>query len=223
MAAMGFRHVAVRLLLGLCTLLGVLSVAADEPGNVQLQTFFQDLKTLSADFEQQVVDTDGAQIQQARGHMWLQRPGRFRWDYQQPYHQLIVGDGQQVWVYDEDLEQVTVRPVDKTLGQTPALLLSSDKPILDAFSVTALGNRDGSDWLLLQPRDSDAAFDELRLGLADGRLQAMELRDGLGHTTLLQFSKLRRNKPIDPQQFIFVPPDGIDVIRDVVVGPEVDD
>jgi len=195
------------------------AVAAVEPADVQLQKFFHDLKTLSATFEQQVVDADGAQIQQARGHMWLQRPDRFRWDYQQPYHQLIVGDGQQVWVYDEDLEQVTVRPIDAALGQTPALLLSSDKPILDAFSVMALGNRDGIDWLLLRPHDVDATFDELRLGLVDGRLQAMELRDGLGHTTRLHFSELVRNQPIDPEQFVFIPPDGVDVVRDIVAGP----
>jgi len=197
------------------------TVSAVEPADVQLQDFFHDLKTLSATFDQQVVDADGAQIQQASGYMWLQRPNRFRWDYQQPYHQLIVGDGQQVWVYDEDLEQVTVRPLDAALGQTPALLLSSDKPILEGFSVMALGTRDGVDWLLLRPRDTDATFDELRLGLVDGRLRAMELRDGLGHTTLLHFSELERNRPIDPQHFVFTPPDGVDVVRDVVAGPGV--
>jgi len=198
-------------------------VSAAEPADVQLQNFFHDLKTLSATFEQQVVDADGAQIQQSRGHMSLQRPNRFRWDYQQPYHQLIVGDGQQVWVYDEDLEQVTVRPLDAALGQTPALILSSDKPILDGFSVMVLGSRDGIDWLLLRPHDADATFDELRLGLVDGRLQAMELRDGLGHTTLLHFSELERNQPIDPEQFVFTPPDGVDVVRDVIAGPGAED
>lgn len=218
---MACRHFIIALLTAVCGWCAV--VSASESADVQLQTFFNNLKTLSATFEQQVVDADGAQVQQASGHMWLQRPGRFRWDYQQPYHQLIVGDGQQVWVYDEDLEQVTVRPVDATLGQTPALLLSSDKSVLDGFSVMALGNRDGVDWLLLRPRDTDATFDELRLGLVDGRLQAMELRDGLGHTTLLHFSELERNRPIDPQQFVFIPPDGVDVVRDVVTGPGVED
>jgi outer membrane lipoprotein carrier protein len=199
------------------------ALSASEPADVQLQDFFRDLKTLSATFEQQVVDADGAQIQQVRGHMWLQRPDRFRWDYQQPYHQLIVGDGQQVWVYDEDLEQVTVRPLDAALGQTPALLLSSDKPILDVFSVMALGSRDGVDWLLMRPRDTDATFDELRLGLVNGRLQAMELRDGLGHTTLLHFSELERNRPINPDLFVFTPPAGVDVVRDIIAGPGAQD
>jgi outer membrane lipoprotein carrier protein len=216
--SMGFRRLGISVLLGLCGLLAVVPAAMAIGGDEQLQAFFHNLKTLSATFEQRVVDADGAQIQKVSGHMWLQRPGRFRWDYRQPYHQLIVGDGKQVWVYDEDLEQVTVRPLDATLGQTPALLLSSDKPLLDAFTVTALGQRDGIDWLLLQPRDADASFDELRLGLADGRLRAMELRDGLGHTTTLRFSDLQRNQSIDPQRFVFVPPAGVDVVRDVISG-----
>jgi len=185
-----------------------------EPAERQLQTFFDGLKTLSAKFEQQVSDGDGAIIQQSQGRLWLQRPGRFRWDYQQPYHQLIVGDGTQVWVYDEDLEQVTVRAFDASMGQTPALLLSSDKPILESFNVTALGEREGINWLQLLPRGEDAAFDELRLGLSNGRLRFMELRDGLGHITLLSFSELRRNQKIDPQHFVFVPPVGVDVVRD---------
>jgi outer membrane lipoprotein carrier protein len=118
---------------------------------------------------------------------------------------------------------VTVRPLDAALGQTPALLLSSDKPILDAFSVMALGSRDGVDWLLMRPRDTDATFDELRLGLVNGRLQAMELRDGLGHTTLLHFSELERNRPINPDLFVFTPPAGVDVVRDIIAGPGAQD
>jgi len=181
---------------------------------LQLQAFFDGLKTLTAEFEQRVNDADGALIQQSQGHLWLQRPGRFRWDYQQPYHQLIVGDGKQVWVYDEDLEQVTVRAIDATMGQTPALLLSSDKPILESFVVTALGDRDGVSWLQLLPHGKDAAFDELRLGLVSGGLRFMELRDGLGHITLLSFSNVKRNDPIDSARFVFVPPVGVDVVRD---------
>jgi len=185
-----------------------------EDTDKQLQRFFAGLRTLSADFEQRVTDTDGALIQQSQGHLWLQRPGRFRWDYQLPYHQLIVGDGEQVWVYDEDLEQVSVRHFDASLGQTPALLLSSDKPLLESFSVIGLGHREGIDWVQLLPREQETAFEELRLGLVDGGLRFMELRDGLGHITLLSFSKLRRNGPVDAQLFVFVPPAGVDVVRD---------
>lgn len=214
---MVYRSAIFALLLAACGWSGAGSAA--EPATVQLQQFFHGLKTLAATFDQQVVDADGAPVQQAGGRMWLQRPDRFRWDYQQPYHQLIVSDGQQVWVYDEDLEQVTVRPLDAALGQTPALLLSSDKPILDGFTVESIGSREGVDWLLLRPRATDATFDELRLGLVDGHLRAMELRDGLGHTTLLHFSDVRRNQPVDPKQFVFTPPDGVDVVRDVVAGP----
>lgn len=180
----------------------------------QLQDFFDDMRTLTAQFDQQVKDADGALIQHSQGQLWLQRPGRFRWDYVLPYRQLIVGDGKQVWIYDEDLEQVTVRAFDASMGQTPALLLSSDKPIMESFRVMALGERDGIVWLQLLPRGSDAVFEELRLGLLDGQLRYMELRDGLGHITLLSFTAVKRNHKIDPQYFIFVPPAGVDVMRD---------
>jgi outer membrane lipoprotein carrier protein len=188
------------------------------PAEQQLQAFFDGLRTLTATFEQQVNDADGALIQKSQGHLWLQRPGRFRWDYLQPYHQLIVSDGQQIWVYDEDLEQVTVQAFDATISQTPASLLSSDKPILDSFVVTLLGEREGILWLHLLPRGQDTAFDEMRLGLQAGKLRFMDLRDGLGHTTILSFTEVKRNTSVDPQLFTFVPPAGVDVVRDTGQG-----
>jgi len=187
---------------------------ADIDGEAQLQSFFDGLRTLNTAFVQEVTDADGAQIQHSEGRMWMQRPGLFRWDYQLPYHQIIVGDGKQVWVYDEDLEQVTVRPFDVALGQTPALLLSSDTPLLESFTVTILGVRDGLDWYLLMPTGRDSVFEELRLGIANGLLRAMELRDGLGHLTALSFTSVTRNESIDPQLFVFVPPEGVDVVRE---------
>ncbi len=206
-----------RLILMLCVLLitGLSSAWADQ-GEAQLASFFDDMQTLDADFVQDVTDVDGASIQYAEGHMWLQRPGLFRWDYQSPYHQLIVGDGNQVWVYDEDLEQVTVRSFDSALGQTPALLLSGETPLLESFSVTSLGDQHGMSWYLLLPNGRDAVFDELRLGIAKGVLQIMELRDGLGHKTKLRFSVVKKNRSIDSQRFIFIAPEGVDVIRDSV-------
>lgn len=213
-----------RLLLLLGLLLFKLPVVqASGQAEMQLQGFFNGLRTLTARFDQQVNDDDGALIQHSRGRLWLQRPGRFRWDYQQPYRQLIVSDGEQVWVYDEDLEQVTEQAVDATIGQTPALLLSSDTPILDSFRITSSGEADGAVWLTLQPRSKDTAFRDMRLTLRDGKLYSMELRDGLGHTTMLEFTDVERNVSIDPQRFIFVPPPGVDVLRDVGQGSDKQD
>jgi len=212
----GSSHGRLLLLFGL--LLSNLSPVQAGQAEQQLHSFFDSLRTLTASFEQQVNDADGALIQHSRGRLWLQRPGRFRWDYQQPYRQLIVSDGDQVWVYDEDLEQVTVQAVDATIGQTPALLLSSDKPILDTFRVASSREAEGIVWLTLLPRSQDAAFRDLRLGLRDGKLHSMVLHDGLGHITRLNFNDVERNMSVDPQRFTFVPPPGVDVVRDMGQG-----
>jgi outer membrane lipoprotein carrier protein len=203
--------VAVRaawLLAGLL-LLPALACAA---GVERFQAYLRSTQTASADFEQQVFDREKKLVQRSRGSFTLQRPGRFRWSYAQPYAQLIVGDGKRVWIYDEDLNQVTVRAMAKALGSTPAALLAGAADVERAFELSDAGTRDGLEWVAAKPREREAGFEQIRLGLGTAGVQAMELTDHFGQTTVLRFSNIARNPRVDPDAFRFVPPKGADVL-----------
>src|SRR5690606_6675924 len=139
---------------------------------------------------------------------------RFRWDYRAPYEQVIVSDGVRIWVYDRDLEQVTVRKLDQALSATPAMLLSGEGALTDNFDVIAAEERSGVLWVELQPKRDDTDFKSVRLGFAGQHLRYMELADKLGQTTLLEFSDVRRNPSLDAARFVFDVPPGADVIGD---------
>jgi len=173
--------------------------------------FFAGLKTLKAEFEQQVHNSKFKATEISRGSLVIQRPGRFRWDYRSPYVQQIVGDGSKIWIYDADLEQVTVRKMGLALGNTPAVLLSDEQPLETAFVLKEIGEKLGATWLELTPKDKEAAFSAIRLGVTAGVLTHMELVDSLGQTTSLTFSQTRRNVPVDANAFKFTPPPGADV------------
>ncbi len=166
----------------------------------------------SADFTQKVYDRNGTLVQQSSGHFVFVRPGRFRWVYAKPYAQLIVGDGKRVWIYDEDLQQVTVSRMAKALGSTPAALLAGDAEVDQAFALSDAGDKDGLEWVRALPRDPDAGFARIRLGLGASGIEAMELFDNFGQRTELRFSSLERNVKVDPALFHFVPPKGVDVL-----------
>jgi outer membrane lipoprotein carrier protein len=202
------------LLLLVCgTLLGTTSQA--DTGNDRLQHFFDHLDGLRADFTQTVIDAHSVTLQNASGTLELLRPGRFRWDYEKPYKQLIVADGKKVSIYDPDLDQVTVKLLDQTIGNMPALLLSDNKPLEDSFNITDLGVKDGLAWLELDPKARETSFEKIRLAFNNQTLHTMELVDSFGQTTQLVFSKLQRNPEIDPAIFHFTPPPDVDVIGDV--------
>ncbi len=190
-------------------LLPTLACAA---GVERFQAYLRSTQTASADFEQQVFDREKKLVQRSKGSFTLQRPGRFRWSYAQPYAQLIVGDGKRVWIYDEDLNQVTVRAMAKALGSTPAALLAGAADVERAFELSDAGQRDGLEWVEAKPREREAGFERIRLGLGTAGVQAMELTDHFGQTTLLRFSNIARNPPVDPAAFRFVPPKGADVL-----------
>jgi outer membrane lipoprotein carrier protein len=181
-------------------------------GVERFQAYLRSTQTASADFEQQVFDREKKLVQRSRGSFTLQRPGRFRWSYAQPYAQLIVGDGKRVWIYDEDLNQVTVRAMAKALGSTPAALLAGAADVERAFELSDAGARDGLEWVEAKPREREAGFERIRLGLGTVGVQAMELTDHFGQTTVLRFSNLARNPRVDPDAFRFVPPKGADVL-----------
>lgn len=199
---------------GLLTLLSAYASAGfcGTTGTEQLKLFFSSLSIFQADFEQTVVDDRHNRVQSSTGKMAIKRPGLFRWDYQKPYFQQIVGDGGKIWIYDRDLEQITVKPQGEALGSTPAQLLSSTEPLEKSFVVTDLGEKDSAAWVELLPRAEEAVFTSIRLGFSQTNLVAMELNDHLGNRTTLRFTNVERNSKVDPKTFVFTPPAGIDII-----------
>ncbi len=179
-----------------------------------LKSLLNQTTTAKARFAQVVIDRNGKTLQQASGTMEFARPGRFRWEYVKPYEQTIVGDGSRLWIYDKDLNQVTVRKLDRALGASPAALLAGSNEIEKSYALTAAGSEGGLDWLEAVPKTQDTAFERIRLGLSKSGLEAMELKDQFGQTTLIKFSDLQRNVKIPPESFRFTPPKGADVISE---------
>jgi outer membrane lipoprotein carrier protein len=179
----------------------------------RVDAYLASLKTLSADFAQVVRNRDGQVVDRASGTLSLSRPDRFRWDYRQPYLQTIVADGERLWLYDSDLEQVTVRALEAGLGSTPAMLLSGSGKVGDAFTALALEREGEWTWARLRPKQEGSDFDRVALAFdARGELAAMELRDKLGQATVIEFGNVRRNPTLDAALFRFEPPPGADVI-----------
>jgi len=174
--------------------------------------FLSATQSAKGEFEQKVVDKGGRIIQQSRGTLAFQRPGKFRWTYVKPYAQLIVGDGTRVWIYDEDLRQVTVKRVDQALTSTPAALLAGNNEAMRAFRISDRGEKDGLEWLEAVPRDKEGGFERVRMGFGRGGLEAMEFYDSFGQITLLRFMSLTRNPTLEPSTFRFSPPKGADVV-----------
>lgn len=199
------------LVAGLIVLAGP-AVAADSESRERLRAFTEDLVSFSARFEQTLYDEDQYPIRERSGIALLVKPGKFRWEYTEPYHQLLVSDGGRLWMYEEDLEQVTVREYDEALGQAPIALLSGDAPLEDQFEVTALGEREGLHWIQLDPRVQDTDFRRIYLGFDDYSLKVMELRDRFDGATQIVFEDVEINADIDPARFEFTPPDGVDVV-----------
>jgi outer membrane lipoprotein carrier protein len=170
--------------------------------------------TARAHFAQMVLDKNLKMLQQSTGTMQFSRPGKFRWQYDKPHEQLIVSDGSQVWIYDKDLNQVTVRRLDRALGSSPAALLAGSNEIEKSYTLTSIGNQEGLDWLEAVPRSRDTVFETIRLGFGKAGLEAMELRDQFGQVTVIKFSTIERNTRLPPETFRFTPPKGADVISE---------
>jgi len=195
-------------------LAGLLCVSApllSGTGAGHVDRFFHDLATLQADFDQQVVDANHKTVQSSQGHLWIMRPGRFRWDYLAPYKQQLVADGERVWSYDEDLEQVTVQAASEVLTATPAMLLGGTRPLDEVFTIQELA----ADRVLLTPKTDDSNITTLTLAFADGTLTSIEAHDTFGNTTTFSFSNVVRNPPLESDIFRFEPPPGADVVGDI--------
>ena len=200
-----------RLLLFLFALLPGVAGAA---GVEALKALLEQTTTARARFAQMVLDKNLKMLQQATGTMQFSRPGKFRWEYDKPQEQVIVSDGSRVWIYDKDLNQVTVRRVDRALGSSPAALLAGSNEIEKSYTFTAIGNQEGLDWLEAIPRTQETAFEKIRLGFGKSGLEAMELRDQFGQVTVIKFSTIERNAKLPPEAFRFTPPKGADVISE---------
>lgn len=196
----------------LITLLWVSGLHAAEPK--YLDEYFARMSGFSADFEQTLFDDNQIVNERSRGIIAVQRPDRFRLEYREPYSQLYVADGEQLWFYDEDLEQVTVKDQEAVLTNTPAMLLSSPDKLLDAYEVQLLGEAEELTWFELTPKEPGGNFDKLALGFDERHLQSMELEDAFGQVTRMDFKNIRPDPEFPTGTFSFTPPEGVDVIRD---------
>jgi len=181
----------------------------------KLKSFITATHSAQANFTQEVQDKSGKRIQFASGTMQFERPGKFRWEYRKPYEQLIVGDGKKLWMYDVDLNQVTVKKLDAALGSSPAALLSGNNEIERDFSLKDIEDRDGLEWLQATPKSAESTFEKILMALnGKSELVVMELHDAFGHRTVLRFTDLKSNPSLSQQRFRFVPPKGADVLGD---------
>ena len=195
---------------GLLLLIPAISQAEQAPP--YFTAFFTGLLTMQADFDQQVVDGNKQLLQSSQGHMWIMRPGRFRWDYEMPYKQQLVADGERLWSYDEDLEQVTVQPASQVLTSTPAMLLSGDKPLETVFNIEEASTTGAGQTVTLVPKTDDSNVIRLQVHFSDKLLTHIDAEDSFGNTTIFSFSNLERNPKLDETIFTFTPPAGADVI-----------
>ena len=192
----------------------ILPVAAWSAGVEELKSYLQQTTTARARFAQMVLDKNLKKLQEATGTMQFSRPGKFRWEYDKPYEQTIVGDGARLWIYDKDLNQVTVRKLDRALGSSPAALLAGSNEIEKSYTLSAAGLQDGLEWIEAVPKNRDTPFEKIRLGFNKSALEAMELRDQFGQVTVIKFSAIERNAKLAAEAFRFTPPKGADVISD---------
>lgn len=187
---------------------------AQPPGQAVewLRSFVRDVQAGQAAFTQTVTAAEGGRQKQSSGRFEFQRPDRFRFEYQRPFEQLIVSDGQKVWIYDPDLQQASARAPDKALGSTPAALLAG-QTLEKEFTLREDGERDGLSWALASPKAADGPFRSLRVGFDKGALAAVEITDALGQRSLLRFSNFSAVPSIPVQRFRFTPPAGVNVLE----------
>jgi len=180
----------------------------------KLRGFIEQTRSAKASFSQVVTDSSGKLAQKASGTVQFERPGKFRWSYAKPYEQLIVGDGQTLWIYDKDLNQVTERRLDKALGSSPAALLAGSDDIDRYFSLNAIGVKKQLDWLEARPLDEESLFEKVLMGFRGNMLDTMELYDHFGQKTTIRLENLQRNPKVTPDLYKFTVPEGADVVTE---------
>lgn len=185
------------------------------PARTQLEQFSKDLETLHARFDQQVISADGSVRDGSSGQVWLRRPQLFRWEYGGDFPELVVADGKNIWIYDEMLEQVTVRNQSQTALNSPLTLLTDIGQLEEQFEVREVGEADGLQLLELRSRSEESDFERILLGLRDDSLHLMVMEDAFGLRTEVKFQQIQKNPELDSGLFTFEPPESADVIGEI--------
>lgn len=206
------KRLALTLMLGL---LATGTLHAEGQARAMIEDWFGRLDTLAGDFSQVVTDQNGEVVEEASGRVYLELPDKFRWDYTNPYEQIIVADGESVWLYDVELEQVTVRDQSKAARDSPMLVLADTELMDEYFETEELGREDGYQWLRLTPKAEESQFETVDVAVAEAGLRCMIFRDRFGQVTELTFSNLEKNVALEEGHFSFTPPEGVDVVGDV--------
>lgn len=203
----------MRLLPGILLLLPAISWAGSSLES-RLEHYFSSMESLQGGFHQQVRDSSGRMIEESYGTLMVQRPGRFRWQTLTPFVQEIVADGERVWIYDPDLEQVTVRRQQQSLSNTPAALLTRQQPLREQFEIHPIGRKAYYEWAELVPTEREGGYEQLLVAMDESQLQVIELEDSLGQRTRIEFMDLLFNPSLPDHQFRFLPQEGVDVVGD---------
>ena len=206
---MMFQKLTICLLL----LLGSLPVKA-EIGSELLEKFLHKTRTMQAEFKQELHDNHGFLLQKSAGTFSLHRPGKFLWDYVQPYEQKIISNGTKIWIYDSELEQVSVKKYQQVLSGAPVLLLDKQKPLDEDFTISDLGKQDNLFWIRLDPKSAENDFKQIKIAMNGEHLDTMKLIDNFDQTTTLVFNNLKTNLHLAQDLFEFVPPSGTDIVGD---------
>lgn len=204
------RHLSTALVLSIAS---IANVYADEAPISRLKSFLSASASLAADFKQVSFDKSGRPAQSSSGKFYLSRPGKFRWNYLKPFEQEIVSNSGKVWFYDADLEQVTIKQLDDSLGSTPALLLTGQVDIEEKFVLQEQGQDEGMNWVKLSPKNEESGFKYILIGMNGNQLGGMELSDNFGQLTRIYFSNIQLNQKLDDSLFNFKPPKGADVFE----------
>ena len=179
----------------------------------QLKAFSKSTRSARGDFQQQLMKQSGQASAPAKGEFAFARPGRFRWEIQSPYQQLIVTDGSKLYFYDKDLKQVTVRQAGDVISATPAAVLFGGADLDSAFALAEAGENDGLQWVEAVPKVADSGFDRIRVGMREGLPAQMEVKDAFGQVNRFTFTRISRNAAVADEDFRFAPPPGVDVIQ----------
>ena len=198
-------------------------VSVDDLGEKLVHDFLTDIITLDGRFDQSLIDAEGRIVERTSGTLEIQRPTRFRWSYSEPYEQWLVADGLNIWSYDLDLEQVTVKPQAEALANTPALLLGGSENALEQFDFGGTTIEEITTWVRLEPKDKNSGFNRVELGFIDSQLRRMVFFDNLDQTTLVSLYDLKLNEPIDAERFEFAVPEGVDLVGTPAAIESLDD
>jgi outer membrane lipoprotein carrier protein len=203
-----------RVIVSLCCLFAAAAGSAQETGGArsELERFAAGLERFQADFTQTVKSSDGRVQDRAQGQVWLQKPDKLRWTYSGDYPEVIVADGKNIWIYDESLDQVTVKPQSEEATDSPLMILADVSKLDQQFKVTELGDFEGMDLLELKSLDSESEFERILLGLVPDGIRLMAMEDAFGQRTEIHFDHVQVNQPVDPGLFKFTPPEGTDVV-----------